>query len=120
MSFFSREKTIAPPGYNRWKVPIAALSIHLCIGQIYAFSVFNQPLTKVIGITESDPGDWKLTTLGWIFSIALFFLGASAATFGKWMERVGPRMAMLASALCFASGFMISSLGIHLHQIWLL
>ncbi|MBL0306769.1 MAG: OFA family MFS transporter [Chitinophagaceae bacterium] len=120
MSFFSREKTIAPPGYNRWKVPIAALSIHLCIGQIYAFSVFNQPLTKVIGITESVPGDWKLTTLGWIFSIALFFLGASAATFGKWMERVGPRMAMLASALCFACGFMISSLGIHLHQIWLL
>ena len=120
MSFFSREKTIAPPGYNRWKVPIAALSIHLCIGQIYAFSVFNQPLTKVIGITESAPEDWKLTTLGWIFSIALFFLGASAATFGKWMERVGPRMAMLASALCFASGFMISSLGIHLHQIWLL
>ena len=120
MSFFSRENTIAPPGYNRWKVPIAALSIHLCIGQIYAFSVFNQPLTKVIGITESVPGDWKLTTLGWIFSIALFFLGASAATFGKWMERVGPRMAMLASALCFASGFMISSLGIHLHQIWLL
>ncbi|MBK9380463.1 MAG: OFA family MFS transporter [Chitinophagaceae bacterium] len=120
MSFFSREKTIAPPGYNRWKVPIAALSIHLCIGQIYAFSVFNQPLTKVIGITESVPEDWKLTTLGWIFSIALFFLGASAATFGKWMERVGPRMAMLASALCFACGFMISSLGIHLHQIWLL
>ncbi|HEX4875201.1 MAG TPA: OFA family MFS transporter [Chitinophagaceae bacterium] len=120
MSFFSREKTIAPPGYNRWKVPIAALSIHLCIGQIYAFSVFNQPLTKVIGIKESVPGDWKLTTLGWIFSLALFFLGASAATFGKWMERVGPRMAMFASAICFASGFLISSLGVQLHQIWLL
>lgn len=120
MSFLSREKTIAPAGYNRWKVPIAALSIHLCIGQIYAFSVFNQPLTKIIGIKESAPNDWELTTLGWIFSIALFFLGASAATFGKWMERVGPRMAMFASAICFSSGFLISSLGVQLHQIWLL
>lgn len=64
MSFLSREKTIAPAGYNRWKVPIAALSIHLCIGQIYAFSVFNQPLTKIIGIKESAPEDWELTTLG--------------------------------------------------------
>jgi MFS family permease len=120
MSFFSREHTIAPHGYNRWKVPIAALSIHLCIGQIYAFSVFNLPLTKVIGIQQSAPDDWKLTTLGWIFSLALFFLGASAATFGKWMERAGPRMAMFASAICFASGFIISSLGVQLHQIWLL
>lgn len=120
MSFLSREKTIAPAGYNRWKVPVAALCIHLCIGQIYAFSVFNQPLTRVIGISQSAPEDWKLTTLGWIFSIALFCLGASAALFGKWMERVGPRRAMFASAVCFASGFIISSLGIRFHQIALL
>ncbi|HMP86554.1 MAG TPA: hypothetical protein PKE63_04710, partial [Lacibacter sp.] len=108
MSFLSREHTIAPPGYNRWKVPIAALCIHLCIGQIYAYSVFNQPLTRLIGITAPAAADWKLTQLGWIFSIALFFLGASAALFGKWMERVGPRKAMLVAALCFSSGFFIS------------
>ncbi|MFZ1529996.1 MAG: OFA family MFS transporter [Ferruginibacter sp.] len=120
MSFFSRENTIAPPGYNRWKVPVAALSIHLCIGQIYAFSVFNQPLTKIIGITAPAPDDWKLTTLGWIFSLALFFLGASAAVFGKWMEISGPRAAMFASAICFCSGFFVSALGIYLHQVWLL
>jgi MFS family permease len=120
MTFLARDKTIAPPGYNRWRVPIAALSIHLCIGQIYAFSVFNKPLTRVIGINDSVAGDWSLTQLGWIFSIALFFLGASAATFGKWMERVGPRMAMFTSAICFASGFIISSLGVFWHQIWML
>ncbi|MBL0145841.1 MAG: OFA family MFS transporter [Chitinophagaceae bacterium] len=120
MTFLARENTIAKEGYNRWKVTLAALSIHLCIGQIYAFSVFNQPLTKVNGITESAASDWKLTTLGWIFSIALFFLGASAAIFGKWMERVGPRKAMFVSALCFSSGFMISALGVYLHIIWLL
>ncbi len=120
MTFLAREKTIAPPDYNRWKVPIAALSIHLCIGQIYAFSVFNKPLTRIIGIDNSASGDWSLTQLGWIFSLALFFLGASAATFGKWMEKVGPRMAMFTSAICFASGFVISSLGVYWHQLWML
>jgi len=120
MTFLNRNKTIAPPGYNRWKVPLAALSIHLCIGQIYAFSVFNKPLTRIIGITDAAPNDWSLTELGWIFSLALFFLGASAATFGKWMEKVGPRKAMFTSALFFSSGFLISAVGIYLHQIWLL
>lgn len=118
-SFLDRSHTVAKPGYNRWLTPPAALAIHLCIGQIYAYSVFNKPMTQLIGITESSAQDWKLTTLGWIFSIALFTLGASAALFGKWLERVGPRKAMFASALCFSGGFFIAALGIHLHQIWL-
>jgi MFS family permease len=118
-SFLDREHSVAKPGYNRWLVPPAALAIHLCIGQIYAYSVFNKPMTRIIGITESTPQDWELTTLGWIFSIALVTLGASAAIFGKWLERVGPRMAMFASALCFSGGFFIAALGVHLHQIWL-
>jgi len=118
-SFLDREHTIAKPGFNRWLVPPAALSIHLSIGQIYAYSVFNKPMTRIIGITESAPDDWALTTLGWIFSLALFTLGASAAVFGKWLERVGPRKAMFASALCFSGGFFIAALGVHLHQIWL-
>lgn len=118
-SFLDRSHTIAKPGFNRWLVPPAALAIHLCIGQIYAYSVFNKPMTQIIGITESTAQDWKLTTLGWIFSIALFTLGASAALFGKWLERVGPRKAMFASALCFAGGFFLAALGVHLHQIWL-
>src|SRR5205809_5221205 len=79
LSFLDRERTVARPGFNRWMVPPAALCMHLCIGQAYAFSVFNLPMTKLIGITQSAPGDWKLTELGWIFSIAMFFLGTSAA-----------------------------------------
>ena len=118
-SFLDRHHSVAKPGFNRWLVPPAALAIHLCIGQIYAYSVFNKPMTQIIGITESTAQDWKLTTLGWIFSIALFTLGASAALFGKWLERVGPRKAMFASALCFSGGFFISALGIHFHQIWM-
>lgn len=118
-SFLDRSHSVAKQGYNRWLVPPAALAIHLCIGQIYAYSVFNKPMTQVLGVTESTAADWELTTLGWIFSIALFTLGASAALFGKWLERVGPRKAMFASALCFSGGFFVAALGIHLHQIWL-
>ncbi len=117
LSFLNREHSIARPGYNRWLVPPAALAIHLCIGQIYAYSVFNRPMTRILGITEPTSEDWELTTLGWIFSIALFTLGASAALFGKWLERVGPRKAMFAAALCFSGGFFIAALGIHFHQI---
>jgi MFS family permease len=118
-SFLDREHSQAKPGYNRWLVPPAALAIHLSIGQIYAYSVFNKPLTQIIGISESTSQDWKLTTLGWIFSIALFTLGASAAIFGKWLERVGPRKAMFASALSFSGGFLVAALGVYFHQIWL-
>jgi len=119
-SFFSKEATIAAPGFNRWMVPPAALAVHLCIGQAYAFSVFNAPLTKVIGITQSAPDDWALTTLGWIFSLAIFFLGLSAAFAGKWLERVGPRRTMFTAACCFGGGLLVSALGVKLHQIWLL
>ncbi|HKR45363.1 MAG TPA: MFS transporter, partial [Paraburkholderia sp.] len=118
--FFSKEATVAPPGFSRWMVPPAALAVHLCIGQAYAFSVFNAPLTKVIGITQSAPDDWSLTTLGWIFSLAIVFLGLSAAFGGKWLERVGPRRTMFTAACCFGGGFLVSALGVYLHQIALL
>src|ERR1700722_18348442 len=116
----ARERIVAPPGFNRWLVPPAALSIHLAIGEAYAFNVFNEPLTRTIGISHSAPDDWKLTTLGWIFSLAIVVLGLSAALFGKWLERVGPRRAMLVSACCFGGGFLVSALGVRLDQIGLL
>src|SRR3546814_19391181 len=56
--FFSKERITAPPGFNRWMIPPAALAVHLCIGQAYAFSVFNNPMTKLLGITQSAPNDW--------------------------------------------------------------
>ncbi len=119
-SFFDRRRTVAQPTFNRWLVPPAALAIHLSIGQAYAFSVFNLPLSKLIGIKESVAGDWKLSTLGWVFSIAIVFLGVSAAVFGRWVERVGPRLAMFAAACCFGGGFLVGALGIYTHQFWLL
>ncbi|MGN6114585.1 MAG: L-lactate MFS transporter [Nitrobacter sp.] len=120
LSFLDREHTVAKPGYSRWLVPPAALCVHLCIGQAYAYSVFNLPMTKLIGITKSAPDDWKLTELGWIFSLAIFFLGVSSAVFGRWVEEGGPRKAMFAAALCWAGGFFISAIGVHIHNLWLI
>src|SRR5678810_1213801 len=102
--------------YSRWLVPPAALAIHLSIGQAYAFSVFNLPLSQLVGGAD----DWKLSTIGWVFSVAIVFLGLSAAVFGAWLERAGPRKAMFVSALCFGGGFQIAALGVATHQFWLL
>ena len=119
-SFLNRSRTIAGPGFSRWMVPPAALCIHLCIGQAYALSVFNLPMTRLIGIDKPGPGDWKLTELGWIFSIAIFFLGVSAAVFGRWVEEGGPRRAMFTAGLCWAGGFFVSAFGIHIHNLLLI
>src|SRR4051812_9626311 len=118
-SFLDRERSLAEPGFSRWLVPPAALAIHLSIGQAYAFSVFNLPLSRAIGMTSSAPTDWKLSTIGWVFSVAIVFLGLSAAMFGSWLERVGPRKAMFVAALCFGGGFQIAALGVVQHAFWL-
>jgi MFS family permease len=119
-AFLHRDRTVARPGYSRWMVPPAALCIHLCIGQAYAFSVFNLPMTKLIGISKSAPNDWQLTDLGWIFSIAIFLLGSSAAVMGRWVEEGGPRRAMFTAALCWGGGFLISAFGVTIHNIWVI
>ena len=120
LPFLDREHTIARPGYSRWMVPPAALCVHLCIGQAYAFSVFNLPMTRLLGVSQSAPGDWKLTDLGWIFSLAMVFLGLSAAVFGRWVEEGGPRKAMFTAGVCWASAFLISALGVYLHNLWII
>ena len=119
LAFLDSRRITAPPGYSRWLIPPAALCVHLCIGQVYAFSVFNLPMTRLLGITQSAPGDWKLTELGWIFSIGIFVLGGSAALLGRWVEEGGPRKAMFAAALCFGSGFIVSAVGVYIHSIWI-
>jgi MFS family permease len=133
--FLSRERIVARPEFNRWLVPPAALAIHLCIGMAYGFSVFWLPLSKSLGITESiacpkDMGffaqvftttcDWKISMLGWTYTLFFVFLGASAATWGGWLERAGPRKAGVVSAVCWCGGLVISAVGVLVHQIWLL
>jgi MFS family permease len=118
--FLDRDHSIAKPGFSRWRVPPAALAIHLAIGQAYAFSVFNLPLSTLVGVDKPAPTDWKLSTIGWIFSTAIVFLGLSAFTFGRWLEEAGPRKAMFCSAMCFGGGFLVAAFGVHVHQIWII
>jgi MFS family permease len=118
-NFLDRDRSIAGPGFSRWLVPPAAWAVNLSIGQVYSFSVFKIPLTRLIGITHSVPGDWTQPSVAWIFSLAIGMLGISAATLGPWIEREGPRRAMFYAAICFGLGFYIGGLGIHLHSLWL-
>jgi len=133
--FLDKDQTIAKPGFNRWLVPPAALAIHLCIGMAYGFSVFWLPLSKALGIKESiacgpdvsfleqvfsSSCDWKISMLGWMFTMFFVLLGVSAAIWGGWLEHAGPRKAGVVSALCWCGGLLISALGVYHHQIWLM
>ena len=130
-----KERIIAGPGFNRWLVPPAALAIHLCIGMAYGFSVFWLPLSKALGIKESikcapdsnfftqlftTTCDWQVTTLVWMYTVFFVILGSSAAIWGSWLERAGPRKAGVVAACCWAGGMLISALGVYLHQFWLM
>ncbi|WP_199726395.1 OFA family MFS transporter [Acidipila sp. EB88] len=113
-SFLDRERTIARPGYSRWLVPPAALAIHLAIGQVYSFSVFVKPL---LGLHDSAGAAWSQKEIGYIFSIAIAFLGISAALFSKWLERAGPRKVLFVAAICFGVGFIVSAIGVQIHSL---
>jgi MFS family permease len=131
---FDREHTIAKAGFNRWLVPPAALCIHLCIGMSYGLSVFWLPLSRAIGIDKpvacanqsvftdlfTTSCDWQVTNLLIIFTIGIVMLGLSAAVFGGWLERAGPRKAGAVAAVCWAGGFAISSFGVYVHQLWIM
>ncbi|HEY7453034.1 MAG TPA: OFA family MFS transporter [Thermoleophilaceae bacterium] len=111
LSFLDRERTVAPKSYNRWLIPPAALAVHLCIGEVYAFSVFKEPLVDHFGT--------QLTPISRIFSIAIVMLGLSAAVMGKWVERVGPRKAMFTAGLCWSLGFVVAAFGVATDQLWI-
>ena len=110
--WLGRAATEARAGFNRWLVPPAAIAVHMCIGQVYAFSVFNKPLASELGVTVPQ--------VQVAYSIALVMLGLSAAVFGKWVERSGPRKTMLASWLCFCGGLLLAALAVRYQSLPLL
>ncbi|WP_240033117.1 OFA family MFS transporter [Micromonospora globbae] len=112
LSALDRRHTVAPPGYSRWLIPPAVLAIHLCIGQVYATSVYKNSLIAHF--------DTSQTAIGVIFSIAIVMLGLSAAVAGTWVEANGPRKAMFVSACFWAAGFLVGAVGIATGQLWLL
>src|SRR5438309_11364784 len=126
LGLLDRSRTVAGPGFNRWLVPPAALAIHLCIGMAYGFSVFWLPLSHAIGVKEavaapasaswiervfSTQWDWKVSMLGWVYTLFFVLLGSSTAIWGGWVERNGPRKAGLVSACCWCGGLVIAALG---------
>lgn len=135
MGLLDKKRIIAPLDYNRWLIPPAALAIHLCIGMAYGFSVFWLPLSKSIGISNpvacsvelsffeqifATHCDWKISMLGWTFTLFFVFLGSSAALFGGWLEHQGPRKVGVIAACCWCGGLIISAFGVYVHAIWLL
>ena len=120
LDMLSRERIIAKPGFNRWKVPPASIAIHLCIGSVYAWSIYNPPLTRLFGVVTPASGDWSLQDVTWIFSVAIVFLGLAAALAGHWLDRVGPRLVGSVAAVLWGGGYLVGSFGILTHQLWLL
>ena len=116
----TKERIIAAPGYNRWHVPFASILIHLCIGSVYAWSIYNPHLTRINGVVTSAGDDWSLSEVVWVFTVAIVFLGLAAAFAGKWLEQVGPRMVGVVSACCWGGGYLVGAAGIMTHQLWLL
>jgi MFS family permease len=129
-----RERIIAQAGFNRWLVPPAALCIHLCIGMAYGFSVFWLPLSRALGVSKTvacpdmtlaaelftTTCDWRVASLGWMYTLFFVLLGSAAAIWGGWLERAGPRKAGIVSALCWCGGLLIGAVGVITHQLWML
>ncbi len=134
LGLLDRERIIAKAGFNRWLVPPAALCIHLCIGMAYGFSVFWLPLSRALGITASKSCpdislwqelfttncDWRIASMGWMYTLFFLVLGVSAALWGGWLERVGPRKAGVVAAFCWAGGLVLGAIGVYVHQLWLM
>ena len=117
--FFSKERIVAPAGFNRWRVPPASVAIQMCIGSVYAWSIYNPALTKVVGVAAPAADDWTLSEVARIFAVSILFLGLAAAGTSKWAEDVGPRTVGIVAACCWGGGYLIGSLGILFHQLWL-
>ncbi len=116
----SKERIIAPSDYNRWRVPLASVAIHLCIGSVYAWSIYNPPLTRIQGVVASSADDWSLSAVVWVFTVAIVSLGLAAAFAGKWLEEAGPRKVGVVAAVCWGGGYLVGAIGILTHQLWLL
>jgi len=96
---------MSAPKKNRWLIAASAVFIHLSIGAAYAYSVYTQPLVETKG--------WSMASVTTAFTIMMVLGGGSAALFGKFVERSGPRKSAMLAAILFGlgqagSGFAIS------------
>lgn len=146
MITLSKEHITAGENFNRWLVPPAALAVHLSIGMAYGFSVFWKPLGAALVGEDGKPlaacaagattfadklagtatalfatdCNWTQFDLGWMYTLFFVLLGCSAAIWGGWLEHAGPRKAGLVAMLCWCGGLLLSALGVHSHQLWMM
>ena len=133
-----KEYTIGGEGFNRWLVPASALMIHLCVGMGYGMSVFWLPMSRLVGVQQglgkalacpadmsivaqlfTTSCDWKVVMCSVVFGILFFMLGTTTAILGNWLEVVGPRKCAVTSCICFVSFFLLATVAIYAHQLWL-
>jgi MFS family permease len=96
---------------NRWRIPVGAVAVHICIGSVYAWSTFNRPIQALF---PDQP--WWFSPPYTTFTTALVLLGLSAAFGGPWVERRGPRVAATAAACFFGAGLLIGGIGLSIRQ----
>src|SRR3974390_3346924 len=134
VGILDKERTIAGAGFNRWLGPPAALFIHLCLGMASGFSFFWLPLSRAIGLTApkacpdislwqelfTTTCDWKVASMGWMFTLFFVLLGVSAAIWGGWLERAGPRKAGAVAACCWGGGLLLGAFGVFLAPLLVL
>lgn len=97
---------------NRWLIAASAVGIHICIGSVYAWSVYTKPLMNLLG--------WELEETQFTFSLAIFILGISAAFLGHFLEKRGPKISGILAAIFFGIGILGSGLAVILESVYLL
>ncbi len=97
---------------NRWLIALCAVGIHISIGSVYAWSNFTSPLRSEFG--------WNSQQVQLTFSLAILFLGLSAAFLGWFVEKYGPRVAGITAAVFFGVGVFGSGLAVNLGSLWAL
>eukprot|EP00048_Salpingoeca_helianthica_P020097 m.4800 g.4800 ORF g.4800 m.4800 type:complete len:672 (-) comp4393_c0_seq1:17-2032(-) len=120
LHFLSKEAIIADESYNRWTSVPAAFLVQLSIGSVYAWSIFNLPLTRALGVVAPAAADWPLAPVVHIFSACAVSLGLSTALLGPWAERSGPRKVAVAAAVAWSTGLVLTGFGVSLHELPLL
>jgi len=105
-----------PRTFNRWLIAAMGTVLMLCLGTVYSWSFFQDVLVRGYGPVFG----WSNSQVAWSFSLAIFFLGVTAAWGGRQLSRFGPRRMAMLGAVLFAGGYGLSALALTLRSLPLL
>ncbi len=97
---------------NRWLIAIMGTLMQVALGTVYAWSFFQQPIMKA--------NNWTNSQAAWAFSLAIFFLGVSAAWGGLQLPKYGPRKMAMLGGVFYGSGYLIAAFALHIQSLPLL